>query len=149
MKRSKTSESKKQSKPERGTALVLIPAPEVEVPAPIPPTSSALEPYQSNLACPDHPEIKFRRGGFCEKCYAEKAVERMANIDDVLERKILDSLDVLIQKIIDKDDEVLLERFIGRILQRFSRPQEHKVQSQLTALHLVAGVDFGSGRKQK
>ena len=73
----------------------------------------------------------------------------MANIDDVLERKVLDSLDTLIDKIILKDDAVLLERFIGRILSRFSRPQEHKVQSQLTALHLVAGVDFGSGRKQK
>ncbi|KKK73106.1 hypothetical protein LCGC14_2897140, partial [marine sediment metagenome] len=121
---------------------LLSPAPQGEVPAP-------LQPYQSNTTCPEHPEIKFRRGGFCEKCYSEKAVERMANIDDVLERKVLDSLDTLIDKIILKDDAVLLERFIGRILSRFSRPQEHKVQSQLTALHLVAGVDFGSGRKQK
>ena len=149
MKRSKTSESKKQSKPERSTALVLVPAPEAEVPAPIADPPPTLQPYQSNLTCPDHPEIKFRRGGFCERCYSEKAVERMAEIDNVLERKVLSSLDDLVEKVVSSNDPVLLERFIGRILSRFSRPQEHKVQSQLTALHLIAGVDFGSGRKQK
>ena len=155
MKRKKTSELKGQSEPEttkgkRGPLLILPVGPsvgyELEVaPEVLPPAKleSQRPGRQTMMTCEYHPDIEFRTGGFCEKCYADKSMERMAKLDEALDTQVLDQIDILLKRVLDSKDDSLIERFLGRILNRFQRPTEHRISGQLKALHLVAGVDFG------
>ncbi|MCB7130223.1 MAG: hypothetical protein J3T61_11870 [Candidatus Brocadiales bacterium] len=131
--------------PSEGDSPVIPTAVEIVEAAVLPPAKIESQRPGGQLVvnCEIHPDVEFRPGSFCEKCYSDKTLQRMMKLDEALDNKVLDQIDVLVQKILDADDKVLLERFLGRIMARFSRPSEHHVSGQLKALHLVAGVDFG------
>lgn len=93
--------------------------------------------------CEHHVEIKYRVGGFCEKCYGDETKDRIMALDATLDEKVLTQLDVLIDKILLSDDLAMVERFIGRIMKRFSRPETKHIEARLQAVHLHGPVDFG------
>jgi hypothetical protein len=72
----------------------------------------------------------------------------MLTLDQALERQVIEQADDLIKKILSADNAAVTERLLGRVLARFARPSEHRVSGTLKALHLVAGVDFGSNRRK-
>lgn len=113
---------------------------------PAPPTALvpiAPEPVLVFQVCSEHPEVSFRAGGFCEKCYGEQTVARTKQLDDALHEEVITQVQTIIQRVLASEDMSVVERFLGRVLARFDRPKEAYVHGTLKAVHLHAPVDFG------
>lgn len=111
-----------------GTTVPAVPAP------------AGMQVYR---ACETHVDTTYRIGGFCEKCYGEETKNRIMRLDATLDEAVLSKLDDLIEKVIQSDDLNLIERFIGRMLKRFSRPETKHIKAQMQAVLLHGPVDFG------
>ncbi len=114
--------------PPDGTTVPAVPAP------------AGMQVYRT---CPNHVETTYRVGGFCEKCYGEETKDRIMQLDATLDDAVLSKLDALIEQLLLSDDPVLIERFLGRIMKRFSRPETKHIKAQMQAVHLHGPVDFG------
>jgi len=114
--------------PADGTTVPAVPAP------------AGMQVYRSCLV---HTETTYRVGGFCEKCYGEETKDRIMRLDAKLDEAVLTKLDDLIERVIESDDLNLIERFIGRMLKRFSRPETKRIEAKMQAVHLHGPVDFG------
>ncbi|MFQ5752423.1 MAG: hypothetical protein ACE5HI_10535 [bacterium] len=114
--------------PEDGTTVPAIP------------TQTAMTVYQP---CSIHPDITFRVGGFCEKCYGEETKDRIMRLDAKLDEKVLSQLEVMLERILASDDDAVIERFMNRIMKRFSRPETKRIEARMQAVHLHGPVDFG------
>lgn len=100
------------------------------------------------VTCPHHASVQFRHGGFCEKCYEEDSQERMQKLDVALDEVVLSEIENIMRRIVKEDTPIeVVERFLGRIFTRFSRPQKHEVGGVVKALHLHAPVDFAQRRQ--
>lgn len=93
--------------------------------------------------CAEHPDISYRIGGFCERCYAEQTTARVKALDDAIDEQVVSQVGNLITRIIASDDVAVVERFLGRVMARFERPKQMEVHGTLRAVHLHAPVDFG------
>ena len=134
----KTKSKPKQEAPELVDILDALPADGTTVPAV--PTPAGIQVY---IPCEHHPSTTYRVGGFCEKCYGEETKDRIMQLDAKLDEAVLTQLDDLIDRIVKSDDLVMVERFLGRIMKRFSRPDTKRIEAKLQAVHLHGPVDFG------
>jgi len=141
MPQSKASESKEIN----GDDLTVEMLPAVPEPTSVSFNSNTGVVYQR---CDAHPNVTYRMGGFCEQCYSEDSLQRVKSVDDALAEKVIAQMDTIIQQVLDSDDDAVIERFLGRILKRFDRPQKSEVHATLQAVHLHAPVDFGPGGKK-
>lgn len=114
--------------PEAGTTVPAIPEPKS---------------VTTYMMCEAHVDTQFRVGGFCEKCYGEETKDRIMQLDVKLDELVLARLDTLVNLIVTSDDVNMIERFLGRIMKRFSRPDTKRVEARLQAVHLHGPVDFG------
>ncbi len=124
--------------PELVDVLDALPADGTTVPAV--PAPAGMQVY---TPCEYHVGTTYRIGGFCDKCYAEETKDRIMKLDAKLDEAVLSKLDDLIEKVIQSDDLNLIERFIGRMLKRFSRPETKRIEAKMQAVHLHGPVDFG------
>lgn len=99
--------------------------------------------------CPEHPDISYRHGGFCERCFNEQSVVRVKQLDDAINEKVITQVGDIIEKILGAEDIAVVERFLGRVLSRFERPKESHIHGTLRAVHLHAPMDFGKGKGDK
>jgi len=123
---------------EKVKKIEVLPADGTTVPA-VPAPAGA----QVYRACSVHVDTTFRVGGFCEKCYGEETKNRIMKLDAKLDDLVISQLDTMIERILDSDDNVLIERFLSRIMKRFSRPETKHIKAQMQAVHLHGPVDFG------
>lgn len=93
--------------------------------------------------CPVHPSVTFRHGGFCEKCYADTAMDRVKKLDDTLAETVVEKFAGLVQQVLASENIDVIERFLGRVMARFDKPKQSQVSATLKAVHLHAPVDFG------
>lgn len=96
--------------------------------------------------CDVHPTVTYRIGGFCERCYGDQTMVAAKKIDDMLIEKVVNDLATQVDKVLDTGDMAVLERFLGRIMARFSRPQEHVVGGIVKHVHFSGPIDFGARR---
>lgn len=120
------------------------------------PDQKALPPAPTEVSgqvmqtCPSHATVTFRHGGFCEKCYSDDTAQRMMALDQKIDDLVLAQMDQIVGRILEKTTDIaVVERFLGRVMSRFSRASETKVTGTMKALHLVAPVDFGKPRRSE
>jgi len=123
---------------EKVKKIEVLPADGTTVPAV--PAPKGVQVYR---ACEVHVDTTYRVGGFCEKCYGEETKNRIMKLDAKLDDLVISQLDTMIERILDSEDNVLIERFLSRIMKRFSRPETKHIKAQMQAVHLHGPVDFG------
>lgn len=96
------------------------------------------------LTCEVHPTVTYRIGGFCERCYGDQTMFAAKKIDDMLIEQVVDDMEKHVIRLLKTQDSAVLERFLGRVMARFSRPQEHVVGGTVKHVHFAGPVDFGA-----
>lgn len=143
-------------KSQAGNQTTSVVEPEVLPPVPAPESGHPT----SYVACSLHPEVVYRRGGFCERCYAEDTLARVRAIDesfaDVAPAAALRLKEVLDLAVDSRDPEMLrvilrpILSAVDMVQGRFRRPQEIEVRSR-TQQVVVTGspIDFMQAAREK
>lgn len=119
------------------------------------------------LVCQYHPAVSYRKGGFCDQCYAEETLQRVRTIDDGFARlvekaitRLGEELDAEETKFFAHEGRVGDERNViahdirlralDLIGKRFKRPEQLEVRGKIQQVVISgAPVDFREAMKRK
>lgn len=116
-----------------------------------------LHPAPMWVTCAEHPQVSFKRGGFCTACYADETQSRIRRMDDgfeeVLGTAVLRLKEILELPVTAPSETLTLEQLkvtLGPILRavemvdkRFRRPDQLDVRTTNRSVSLVGTpIDF-------
>lgn len=137
-----------------------VPSDPALLPVKAQPTVEILPPRGGmQVVCPNHPNVTFRAGGFCEECYHEETMGRVKALDEGFAAVLTEGIQRLSEVLADPVDmngdldklKVTLKPKLAalQMLQRrFNRPERIDVNHKVQQVSIVGSpVDFVAAAK--